>query len=204
MRLPSTLLATLLLTACASAPNDLDSAGAGLAHLGDQMVQKGEKAAALDFYQKALERDPQNVPAHKGLAALLLEMGDDAGAGEHYRTLAALRPRFAMGIVTSSRSDHFTTIHRRTGLLEFFDFVLTSEDYAESKPAPDPYLAGIARTGCAPAECLAIEDAPRGLAAARAAGIDCWVIPTDLSRPADFSAAARILNNVHDVAELLR
>ena len=108
-----------------------------------------------------------------------------------------------MGIVTSSRRDHFHTIHRRTGLLEFFDFVLTSDDYAESKPAPDPYLAGIARTGYAPAECLAVEDAPRGLAAARAAGIDCWVIPTDLSRPADFSAATRILNNVQEIPALL-
>ena len=138
-----------------------------------------------DLYQSHLEQQPLTIPGVR-------------------ETLAALRPRFAMGIVTSSRRDHFHTIHRRTGLLEFFDFVLTSEDYAESKPAPDPYLAGIARTGCAPAECLAIEDAPRGLAAARAAGIDCWVIPTDLGRMADFSGAARILRNVQELPALLR
>ncbi len=118
--------------------------------------------------------------------------------------LEALRPHFKMGIVTSSRRDHFETIHRRTGLLGFFDFALTLEDYDRSKPEPDPYLAGIARTGCTPAECLAIEDAPRGLAAARAAGIDCWVIPTDLGRMADFSGAARILRNVQELPTLLR
>ncbi|HLP03259.1 MAG TPA: HAD family phosphatase [Opitutaceae bacterium] len=117
--------------------------------------------------------------------------------------LHALRPHFKMGIVTSSRRDHFETIHRRSGLLGFFDFTLTLEDYANAKPEPDPYLAGIARTGCALSECLAIEDAPRGLAAACAAGIDCWVIPTDLSRRANFSRAARILANVQEVADRL-
>ena len=118
-------------------------------------------------------------------------------------TLQALRPHFAMGIVTSSRRAHFETIHRRTGLLEFFDFVLTLEDYARSKPAPDPYLAAIARSGLPGDRCLAIEDAPRGLAAARAAALDCWVIPTELTRPANFSGATRILDKVADVASVL-
>lgn len=118
-------------------------------------------------------------------------------------TLQALRPHFVMGIVTSSRRKHFETIHRRTGLLEFFDFVLTLEDYARSKPAPDPYLAAIARSGLPSYRCLAIEDAPRGLAAARAAALDCWVIPTEFTQHADFTGATRILNKFSDVASVL-
>ena len=114
--------------------------------------------------------------------------------------LRELRPHFLMGIVTSSRRDHFEAIHRRTGFREYFDFALTIEDYARSKPAPDPYLAAIARAGVPAAECLAIEDAPRGLAAARAAGLDCWVVPTAFSRRADFSTATRVLGGVHEVA----
>jgi HAD superfamily hydrolase (TIGR01509 family) len=118
-------------------------------------------------------------------------------------TLAALRPHFAMGIVTSSRRDHFEAIHRRTGFLEFFDFVLTHDDYTHSKPDPEPYVRAVARAGVSAAECVAIEDAPRGLAAARSAGVDCWVIPTDLSRAADFSRATRVLRDVTEVATLL-
>ncbi len=114
--------------------------------------------------------------------------------------LRDLQPHFLMGIVTSSRRDHFEAIHRRTGFREYFDFALTIEDYPRSKPAPDPYLAAIARAGVPAAECLAIEDAPRGLTAARAAGLDCWVVPTALSRRADFSAATRILTGVREVA----
>ena len=118
-------------------------------------------------------------------------------------TLQALRPHFTMGIVTSSRRSHFETIHRHTGFLEYFDFVLTGDDYERCKPAPDPYLRAIARSGFPAATCLAIEDAPRGLIAARAAGLDCWIVPTPLSRYADFSSATRILSGVTEVVSLL-
>ena len=118
-------------------------------------------------------------------------------------TLAILRPHFVMGIVTSSRRQHFETMHRRTGLLEFFDFAITLEDYARSKPAPDPYLAAVARSGLPAGRCLAIEDAPRGLIAARAAALDCWVIPTEFTRRATFSGATRVLDRITDVSALL-
>jgi HAD superfamily hydrolase (TIGR01509 family) len=118
--------------------------------------------------------------------------------------LQALRPHFCMGIVTSARREHFEAIHRRTGFLQYFDFVLAENDYAESKPAPDPYLAGVARSGFSKAQCLAIEDTPRGLLSAGAAGIDCWILPSELTANADFSQAKRILKSVSEIASLLR
>ena len=120
-----------------------------------------------------------------------------------WETLQALRPHFTMGIVTSSRRSHFEAIHRRTGFLESFDFVITADECENCKPAPDPYLQAIARSGFPTAQCLAIEDAPRGLIAARAAGLDCWIVPTALSRFGDFSAAARIVNGVTEISSLL-
>lgn len=123
-------------------------------------------------------------------------------AGAH-EVLVALRPHFTMGIVTSAYRHHFEAIHRRTGFLAYFDFTLASGDYARSKPHPDPYLAGIARAGVRPEECLAIEDTPRGLAAARAAGLDCWVIPTPLTAAAEFPGAAKILTSIAEVVPLL-
>ncbi len=135
-------------------------------------------------YQHQLEHQPLAIPGVR-------------------ESLQALRPHFTMGIVTSSRRSHFETIHRRTGLMEFFDFALTAEDCEQCKPAPDPYLQAIACSGFPAAKCLAIEDAPRGVIAARAAGIDCWVIPTVLSRSWDFSGATRILSGVTEVASLL-
>ena len=76
--------------------------------------------------------------------------------------LRALHGRYTMGVVTSSRRDHFEIIHASSGLLRYFDFVLTREQYLNSKPDPEPYLAGIAKTGCSAAQCLTVEDSPRG------------------------------------------
>ena len=117
--------------------------------------------------------------------------------------LRALRPHYAIGIVTSSYRNHFDAIHQRSGMLEFVDFVLAQGDYPESKPAPDPYLAAIAKSGVPASECLAIEDSLRGLLSARSAGIDCWVVPHTLTRSADFSVATRVLPSIAEVATAL-
>jgi HAD superfamily hydrolase (TIGR01509 family) len=87
--------------------------------------------------------------------------------------LRRMKETFAMGIVTASHGEHFDIIHRRSGLLEHVEFAVVREDYPEGKPHPDGYLAGIARTGLAAENCIAVEDSPRGIAAARAAGLDC-------------------------------
>ncbi len=91
-----------------------------------------------------------------------------AGMGE---LLGRLAPRFRMGIVTSSHRDHFEIIHARSGMLRHFAFHVVREDYARAKPYPDAYLAGLERAGLPPDRCLAVEDSPRGVAAAREAGL---------------------------------
>ena len=42
--------------------------------------------------------------------------------------LKELHGKIKMGVVTSSRKDHFDIIHSRTGFKKYFDFVLTSDD----------------------------------------------------------------------------
>jgi sugar-phosphatase len=48
--------------------------------------------------------------------------------------------------------------------------LVTVDDVARGKPAPDPYLRAAELLGVAAADCLVIEDAPAGVSAARAAG----------------------------------
>ncbi|MER7504646.1 HAD family phosphatase [Nonomuraea pusilla] len=55
-----------------------------------------------------------------------------------------------------------------------FDLVIADGDTARGKPSPDPYLEAARRLGVAPARCVAVEDSPTGIAAARAAG--CHVV----------------------------
>ena len=70
-------------------------------------------------------------------------------------TLGELRGKVLHGIVTSSRREHFETMHRETGLLPHFDFILTREDFTLSKPDPEPYFTAMARCGLPPEGCLA-------------------------------------------------
>ncbi len=119
-------------------------------------------------------------------------------------TLEALRAEYRMGVVTSSRPDHFEIIHASTGLLPYFDFVVTSADVTEMKPHPAPYLKALELAGRSPGECVVVEDSARGLLAAHAAGIPCYVIPTRWTRTSDFSLAAGVLERAGDLPERLR
>ena len=86
--------------------------------------------------------------------------------------LEALRRRgIPLALITSS--DAAKMRHVRASHPEFdarFDCIVTSEDVPRSKPAPDCFLLAARRLGVAPEACLAIEDSPNGLRAARASG----------------------------------
>lgn len=116
--------------------------------------------------------------------------------------LNGLHGRIGMAVVTSSQRQHFEIIHRRTGFLPYFDFCLTREDYTSSKPAAEPYLLALKHSGHAAEDVLVIEDSPRGLKAAKAAGLACWVIPGHHTSAQDFAAAERVLDDIRDVMQL--
>jgi HAD superfamily hydrolase (TIGR01509 family) len=117
--------------------------------------------------------------------------------------LRELHGRYAMAIVTSSHRAHFDIIHAATGFLRYFDFVLAREDYVNSKPDPEPYVAAVARMGLTPDECIAVEDTPRGLIAATGAGLRCIVIPNALTSGGNFAAAHKVLTHVSELPLLL-
>jgi len=56
-------------------------------------------------------------------------------------------------------------------LPETFDAVVSAEDVAHGKPAPDVFLAAAERLGVAPHRCVVVEDAPSGIEAGRRAGM---------------------------------
>ena len=73
-------------------------------------------------------------------------------------------------VVTSSNQQKMTSVYRsRPEFTSLFDAILTSEDFAESKPSPDCYLRAAARFGVEPASCVVFEDSINGLRSGRAA-----------------------------------
>ena len=57
------------------------------------------------------------------------------------------------------------------GLRDEFDALVSAKLVAHPKPAPDLYLLAASRLGVAPERCIAVEDTPTGLKAAKAAGM---------------------------------
>jgi len=62
------------------------------------------------------------------------------------------------------------------GLIHLFDTIVTSEDYKNGKPSPDPYLEAARRLGVDPSGCLVFEDTEIGRQSAEAAGMQCIVV----------------------------
>jgi beta-phosphoglucomutase-like phosphatase (HAD superfamily) len=62
--------------------------------------------------------------------------------------------------------------------------VVSSEEVARGKPAPDVYLEALRRLGAEPAQCAAVEDSSNGLRAARAAGMRVIAFPNAHYPPA--------------------
>lgn len=60
---------------------------------------------------------------------------------------------------------------------DWFDEVVTADDVSNGKPAPDIFLKAAQLLGVAPEKCLVIEDAPPGVIAALAAGMQVVTVP---------------------------
>ena len=74
-------------------------------------------------------------------------------------------------VVTSSNREKMQNVYRKhPEFLSYFDAILTSEDFEESKPSPDCYLKAVARFGVQSKECIVFEDSFNGLRSGVASG----------------------------------
>jgi HAD superfamily hydrolase (TIGR01509 family) len=93
----------------------------------------------------------------------------------------------------------------RIGVRALFRAIVTGEEVARRKPAPDVYLEAARRLGVEPAESVAIEDSAPGIAAARAAGMRAIAIPHWLTALHDLSAADAMVAHAGELTlDLLR
>jgi HAD superfamily hydrolase (TIGR01509 family) len=114
-------------------------------------------------------------------------------------TLSALAETVRLAIVTGCDREQLELVHRSTNLLGFFEVIVTSDDCTHAKPHPELYLTTLKALNLPANECFAIEDSPRGLASARAAGVACVAVPTELTAGLDFEGAISIEKDVSGV-----
>jgi HAD superfamily hydrolase (TIGR01509 family) len=114
-----------------------------------------------------------------------------------------LAARWPLAVATNSYAAAAGPVLTRLGVRRHFRELLTRERYAAAKPAPDAYVAAAAALGVAPSSCVAIEDTPRGIESAAAAGLRTIAVPNEFTRGLDFTQADRVVASLDEVTVAL-
>ena len=110
-----------------------------------------------------------------------------------------------VGLVTSSRKEYAVDVLKKAGIFSYFDGCIFGDMVSKSKPDPEIYEKGCKMLGEEPEWCVAFEDAPAGVMAASAAGIDVIMVP-DLVQPDDAIRMRtwKVLDSLDEAIGLLR
>ncbi len=117
------------------------------------------------------------------------------GAGE---ALERLGSAFPLGLATSAALPVAQTILARTGWRKRFEVVVSADEVARGKPAPDVYLRAIALLGADAARTAAVEDSANGIRSASAADLRVVAVPNREFPPdaAALSLASRVIDGL--------
>ncbi len=125
------------------------------------------------------------------------------GALEILHFLKTAGVRLAVG--TSTAAPQARKRLASAGILDFFRTVTGGDEVTRGKPEPDIFHLAAERLKVNPEHCLVIEDSHYGVAAARAAGMSCALIP-DLKIPADETRqlAWKVFDSLHQLQSELK
>ena len=93
------------------------------------------------------------------------------GAAEWVKRLHAAGWRQA--VASSAPRANVETVTQALQLRKYFSALVAAEDVTHGKPAPDVFLEAARRVAVAASDCVVVEDAEAGVAAAKAARMRC-------------------------------
>jgi len=108
-----------------------------------------------------------------------------------------------LAIASGSWAKDIRAILENAGTLNLFPVILGKESATREKPHPDIFLNAAEKLGCAPSECFVMEDALKGLNAAKEAGMPCIILRNDLNRNINFDGAELIFESLDDFVSAL-
>jgi HAD superfamily hydrolase (TIGR01509 family) len=111
-----------------------------------------------------------------------------------------------IGLASSAHPAAIAAALEALGIGGLFGAVVSSDEVANGKPAPDVYLLAARRLGVQPADCLVVEDSLNGVLAGRAATMMVALVPNASVPPAAGAreAASVVLGSLAELLPLLR
>jgi pseudouridine-5'-monophosphatase len=153
-----------------------------------ELPHSAEEAAA-ERNRAFLDAVPNRLKACAGLYPLLDDLADLG---------------IPLAVATSGERKYVALALETLNIAGRFHIVVTGDEVTNGKPAPDIYILAAERLGVDPADCIVLEDAPLGVAAARAAGMMCIAVPNPRIPVSEFGEANWVFASLEDVREPLK
>jgi HAD superfamily hydrolase (TIGR01509 family) len=144
------------------------------------------KQDGLNRFKSLSQINP--VPLFPGAEDILIEL-----PARGYRVI----------IASNSSPDVIRDILTRNGLQDLDIQITGSSRERRGKPHPDIFLAALKHVNLTAEQCVVIEDTLKGLEAATAAGIPCFIVKSSHYADVPFPGAIAVVNNLFEILELL-
>ena len=103
-----------------------------------------------------------------------------------------------LALASSSNRDWVDAALDALGLRRFFAETVAGDEVTRGKPDPEIYLRAAQRLNAEPNHCVAVEDAPAGIASARAAGMAVVAVRTPMTADLPLSDATWVIDSLVD------
>ncbi|HIX83219.1 MAG TPA: HAD-IA family hydrolase [Candidatus Megamonas gallistercoris] len=104
-----------------------------------------------------------------------------------------------VALASSADRKIINAVLTKFGLADCFKYILSGAELPASKPNPAIYALTAKALGLPPKDCVVIEDATAGIAAAKDAGAYCIAYDNPNSGPQDLSRADVVVNSINDI-----
>lgn len=149
--------------------------------LTDQQVARATQLRQ-EYFLRILQQEP--LPAFPGVLQLIAQ--------------AMKRDDFRVAIATSSTPEKSRAVLESAKVPYQNMVYITGNEVKNKKPHPDLFLTAAKRMGIKPANCVVIEDAPNGVAAAKAAGARCIAV-TNSTTAANLQQADLVCDSLEQI-----
>ena len=109
-----------------------------------------------------------------------------------------------LAIASGSWATDIRYILENANAVNLFPVILGKESASREKPHPDIFVNAAEKLGHPPSECFVLEDALKGLHAAREAGMPCIILRNSLNRNIDFAGADLVFESLEDFVTALK
>ena len=102
-------------------------------------------------------------------------------------------------LASSSSKVTINRVFNRFNLHTYFSYIVSGEDFPQSKPNPDIFLEAVRLSKSNKENCIVIEDSTNGIKAANAAGIFCVGYKSVNSKKQDYSLANLVIDRFEEL-----